>query len=70
MFATAIHHPSLIPEGFYDESRLRALPENIRLGLKCLTVTSALAYYGKELITAVKNYDTCLWCQYYQNLQN
>jgi len=33
-----------------------ALPTNIRLGWKGLTVTNALAYCGTELITAVKSF--------------
>jgi len=32
-----------------------ALPSNIRLGWKWLRVTSTLAYYVAELITAVKS---------------
>jgi hypothetical protein len=40
---------------------------NIRLGWKWLTMTNSLAYYGMELITAVKSYySRCLWQKYFQ----
>jgi hypothetical protein len=35
-----------------------ALPRNIRLGWKWLTVTNALAYITAVVITTVKNYST------------
>jgi hypothetical protein len=38
--------------------RILALPTNISLGGKGLTGTNTLAYYGHELITAVKSFMT------------
>ncbi len=37
-------------------NNLLALLSNIRLGWKWLTVTDTTAYYGTELITAVKGF--------------
>ncbi len=36
--------------------RLLAWPAIIRLGPKCVEVTNVLAYYGTDLITAVKSF--------------
>jgi hypothetical protein len=41
--------------GFNSKGR-SALPANIRLQQKCLTVPNTLAYHDTELIMAVKNF--------------
>jgi hypothetical protein len=41
-----IHYKATI--GFHSKGRLLALPANIRLGMKWLTVTSTLAYHGTD----------------------
>ncbi len=38
--------------------RLKALPENVRLGWKGLLARNALAYCGTEIITPVKSFMT------------
>jgi hypothetical protein len=40
------------------QSRLNALPTNIRLGWKCLPRTNALAFYKNLQIMAVKSFIT------------
>jgi hypothetical protein len=52
------HHPSLIFAGKASKPTFKALalPANIRLGWKYLTVTNTLAYYGTELITTIKSF--------------
>jgi hypothetical protein len=40
--------------GLHSKGRLLALPTNIKLGWKSLTVTNTLAYFITELVTAVK----------------
>ncbi len=42
--------------GFSSNYKLLALPTNVRLGRKWLTVTNTLAYYGTESITALKSF--------------
>ncbi len=60
-------HPSLIladtagsvdTQKFHSDGRPQALPANIRLGWKWLTVKNTLPSYDTKLIMAVKNYYT------------
>jgi hypothetical protein len=44
------------PSGLQNKDRLLTLPTNIRQVCKCLTVACTLAYYGTELIAAVKSF--------------
>ncbi len=42
--------------GLHSKGRVLALPTNISLGWKWLTLTNTLAYYATEFITAVKSF--------------
>jgi hypothetical protein len=46
----------LEPTRVATTGRLVALPANIRLGWKWLTVINTLVYYGPNFITVVKNF--------------
>jgi len=42
--------------GLHSNGKLPALPANIRLGWKCMTVTNNLAYHETVRIIAIKSF--------------
>ncbi len=53
---SSLFHLKIIFAEIHSYGWLLALPANIRLGRKRMTATNALAYFGTELIMALKRF--------------